>query len=75
MARVYISSTYKDLVDIRQQVAKALRMFGHEAVAMEDYVAEGARPLDVCLRDVASSEIYVGIFAFRYGFAFSRCGF
>ena len=68
MARVYVSSTYKDLADVRQQVAKALRMFGHQVIAMEDYVAQDARPLGVCLRDVASCHIYVGIVAFRYGF-------
>ena len=26
------------------------------------------RPLQKCLEDVASSDIYVGIFAFRYGY-------
>jgi hypothetical protein len=67
MARVYISSTFDDLEEIREGVAKALRLHSHEVVAMEDYVAQDARPLDACLRDVAASDVYVGIFAFRYG--------
>jgi len=41
---------------------------GHDVVAMEDYVATDRRPLQKCLDDVGSSDIYVGIFAWRYGF-------
>ncbi len=68
MARIYISSTYQDLRDHREKVYHALRQLSHDVVAMEDYVATDSRPLDQCLRDVASCEIYVGIFAWRQGF-------
>ncbi len=67
MARVYVSSTFSDLKECRQDVSAVLRRLGHEAVGMEDYVAQAHRPLDVCLRDVASCDLYLGIFAFRYG--------
>src|SRR4051812_29221032 len=46
----------------------ALRRLGHEDVAMEYYVAEDQRPLERCLEDVRSADLYVGIFAFRYGY-------
>lgn len=39
-----------------------------DAIAMEDYVAQDTRPLEKCLEDVASSDIYVGIFGWRYGY-------
>jgi hypothetical protein len=68
MLRVYLSSTYKDLKDFREAVADGLRQLGHFPVGMEDYVAEGSRPLAKCVKDVAESDIYVGIFAHRYGF-------
>src|SRR5712692_8649734 len=68
MARIYISSTYNDLKDYREAVYHALRQLGHDVIAMEDYVATDERPLDKCLDDVASSEVYVGIFAWRYGY-------
>jgi len=68
MARIYISSTYSDLQACRERVYRALRQMGHDVVAMEDYVATDRRPLQKCLDDVASSDIYVGIFAWRYGF-------
>ena len=68
MARIYISSTYSDLQEYREKVYRALRQLGHDVVAMEDYVAADRRPLDKCLTDVASCDLYLGIFAHRYGY-------
>ncbi|MCB0123789.1 MAG: DUF4062 domain-containing protein, partial [Caldilineaceae bacterium] len=68
MARIYVSSTFSDLVDFREQVRTALRSMGHEDIAMEYYGAAEERPLDKCLNDVASCDLYVGIFALRYGY-------
>ena len=41
---------------------------GLDVVRMEDYAAADERPLDLCLRDVAQSDIYVGLYAWRYGY-------
>lgn len=68
MARIYLSSTYGDLQEYRQAVYKALRQMQHDVAAMEDYVAADQRPLAKCLADVAGCDIYVGIFAWRYGY-------
>jgi len=68
MFQVYISSTYQDLQDFRTTAAKAVRHLQCRAVAMEDYLASDERPLDRCLADVRSSNVYVGLFARRYGF-------
>jgi HEAT repeat protein len=35
---------------------------------MEYYIAEDVRPLDRCVRDAGSCDLYVGLFARRYGF-------
>ena len=35
---------------------------------MENYVAADQRPLAKCLEDVADCDLYVGIFAHRYGY-------
>ncbi len=67
MARIYISSTFEDLKDLRQVVANTVRKLGHIAIAMEDYRASSQRPLDKCLEDVISCKVYIGIFALRYG--------
>jgi formylglycine-generating enzyme required for sulfatase activity len=68
MMTIYLSSTYEDLKDHRRIVFDALRQSGYQVVAMEDYVATEERPVDKCLNDVDRSDIYVGIFAFRYGY-------
>ena len=68
MPKIYISSTYEDLKDYRESVYKTLRQMKHDVVAMEDYLASDERPLDKCLNDVSGCEIYIGIFALRYGY-------
>ena len=68
MARVYVSSTYSDLVEHRAAVYRVLRQLRHDVRAMEDYVAVDERPVDECLADVATCDVYVGIFAWRYGY-------
>ena len=67
MARIYLSSTYGDLKEHREKAYGALRQLGHDAIAMEDYVATDQRPLAKCLEDLAGCDLYVGIFAHRYG--------
>ncbi len=67
MARIYISSTREDLQNEREAAAKAVRRLGHQAIYMEDYVATNQRPVDKCVKDVVHCDVYVGIFAFRYG--------
>jgi hypothetical protein len=41
---------------------------GHDVIGMEQYVAEGNKPLERCLKDVALASIYVVIVAWRYGY-------
>ena len=68
MARIYLSSTFSDLEEHRETVYRALRRMHHNVIAMEDYVATDQRPLEKCLADVAGCDLYVGIFAWRYGY-------
>jgi len=69
VTKIYISSTYADLKEHREAVYRLLRKTpNREIQAMEDYVAGDERPLSRCLSDVAACDIYVGIFAWRYGF-------
>lgn len=68
MATIYLSSTYEDLQSYRRVVFDALRKSGYQAIAMEDYVAADQRPVEQCLKDVERADIYIGLFAFRYGY-------
>src|SRR5215475_2294846 len=68
MARIFVSSTFGDLQECRAAVRLALRRLRQDDVAMEYYVADSERPVDRCLRDVRESDLYVGVFAWRYGY-------
>jgi O-acetyl-ADP-ribose deacetylase (regulator of RNase III) len=68
MSRVYISSTFEDLREHRQHVYHQLRRVGHDVIAMEDYVAQDGRPVVNCLDDISRCDVYIGVFAWRYGY-------
>lgn len=70
--KVYISSTYSDLKEYRQQV---ISFFGKKTVkenfdllSMEGYVADNMEPAMECINDVKDCNIYILIIANRYGF-------
>jgi len=67
-ANIYVSATFQDLKTYREAVKEAIRGLGHVDIAMEYYVAEPTRPLVRCLNDVRRCDLYVGLFARRYGF-------
>ena len=66
--RVYVSSTYMDLVDHRAAVKTALERAQFDVECMEKYPAFDERPQDKCLEDVAQCDYYLLILALRYGF-------
>lgn len=65
---IYLSSTFEDLRDYRTAVFAALEKAGLDVARMEAYTAADERPLDLCLRDVAQQDVYIGIWAWRYGY-------
>ena len=67
MAKIYVSSTRNDLKEYREKVSQVIRRMEHEDVAMEYYVAEHRPPVGKCMDDVAACDLYVGLFAWRYG--------
>jgi WD40 repeat protein len=68
LINVYLSSTYNDLVKYREAACNALRHMHCHVIEMEDYVATDQRPLDKCLADVMACDLYIGLFAWRYGY-------
>ena len=70
--KIYISSTICDLKDHRRAVIDTLERAGEKLECMKKQGATDARPLDECLRKVEESDVYVGIFAWRYGFIPTR---
>ncbi|MGV9212777.1 caspase, EACC1-associated type [Micromonospora sp. RB23] len=66
--RVYISATQKDLLEYRAAVHTIARRLEIDDVAMEAYGADIRPPLERCLADVRRSDLYIGLFAWRYGY-------
>jgi len=66
--RVFLSSTYKDLSTYRKSANTAIQRFGWLTIAMEDFLSRDERPKDLCLNLVRDCDVYVGLFAHRYGF-------
>jgi CheY-like chemotaxis protein len=70
--KVFLSSTYEDLREHRARAAEAIERLGQQGVRMEVF---GSRPGDATnesLDEVAACEVFVGIYAHRYGFVPSR---
>jgi len=65
--QVFLSSTYNDLVGYREVAVETIRRFGWLSVAMEDFLSKDERPKEFCLDLIKKCDLYVGIFAHRYG--------
>jgi hypothetical protein len=66
--KVFISSTYKDLVDYRAAAIRAVEGTNYQASKMEVFGARPDEPLDACLKEVEESDFFLGIYAHRYGY-------
>jgi len=66
--RIYVSSTFIDLEAHRVALRTALEKAQYDVESMEKYPAFDERPLDKCLADAATADIYVLLLAHRYGF-------
>jgi hypothetical protein len=66
--KAFLSSTYVDLIEHRQLAAEALERLGQTVGRMEVF---GARPEEAtmaCLSEIEDCDIFVGIYAHRYGY-------
>ena len=63
--KIYLSSTLDDLRPHRDAVMDTLRKEGH--LLKDSYEATPEPTALQCVQDVESSELYVGVFAWRYG--------
>jgi len=65
---VFISSTSRDLPEHRKQVMDACLRMGMFPIMMEHLPASDADAIEASLKMVDDAEIYLGIFAWRYGY-------
>lgn len=74
MKSIFVSSTFIDLRCHRELVREAIESLEYDAQAMEFFGALPDTPKEECLRLVRSSDVYIGIFAMRYGCIDSESG-
>jgi Domain of unknown function (DUF4062) len=65
---VFISSTSNDLRDHRKVLREALLYAGYHPNDMADFGARVDGAVNACLEEVEESDLFVGIYAWRYGF-------
>lgn len=66
--QVFISSTSKDLADYRQAAINICNRLQLAPIAMEFFSAMGSGATNGSRKKVEESDLYVGIFAHRYGY-------
>jgi hypothetical protein len=66
--QVFISSTVFDLPEHRKEANEACWQAGMAPIDMKDWAASDADAAEVCKRKVADADVYLGIFAHRYGY-------
>jgi energy-coupling factor transporter ATP-binding protein EcfA2 len=66
--RVFLSSTFTDLRDLRQEIVSRLRqVFGAQFIIMETFGSDEAPPEISSVRRVRECDVFVAVYARRYG--------
>jgi hypothetical protein len=66
--KTFLSSTYVDLVSHRKAAAEAVERLGQQVGRMEVFGARPAEPSTACLTEIDECDLFVGIYAHRYGY-------
>jgi hypothetical protein len=66
--KLFLSSTYQDLIGHREAAARAIERLGQQGVRMEVFGARPVEATDACLQEISDSDGLVGIYAHRYGY-------
>lgn len=65
--KVFVCSTWEDLKAERTKVLEAIRQIRFQHDAMEYFGADPRQPIEKCLEEVRSSDVFLGIIGHRYG--------
>lgn len=65
--RVFVSSTYSDMLPYREAIQTALNRADCVPYGMERFGAQAIPPLDVCYRELEASQIYICALGMKYG--------
>jgi hypothetical protein len=65
--KIFVSSTYRDLVNHRAAVNEILLRMKAQLSAMEYFGSHGDTPSAICYDEISECDILIGIYAWRYG--------
>jgi len=68
MLKVFLSSTFKDLIAERQTVEAAIQRMSAQYIGMEHFGSFAEEPLSRCLRKVRSADVLILVLGHEYGF-------
>lgn len=66
--RIFLSSTYVDLIEHRKAAIEAIERLGHQVRRMEILGARLRESQDACFAEIESCDFFVGIYVYWYGF-------
>ena len=66
--RIFVSSTYEDLIPYRNAAEQAINDLGQKYDGMEYMGAMDEEATTACREMVEQCDLFVGIYAWRYGF-------
>jgi len=72
--RIFISSTQLDLAESRKETIKFLGILKSDLIAMEVFGSDELKPVDYCLKQLQKCNIFIGVYAERYGTIDPKCG-
>ena len=67
VVKVFVSSTYLDMVPYRQKVNEAIQRLQQIMVGMELFGSGAETPLETCIKRVKECSLFILIVGFRYG--------
>lgn len=65
--KVFISSTYVDLIEYRKKAVEVFNRYQCIPVAMEFFGSQSEDATTVCAEGIRDCDIFIGIYAYRYG--------
>jgi len=65
----FISSTSRDLLEYRALIINSCIDANMFPIAMEHFIPENANALQVCYNELQKADLFIGIYAHRYGYA------
>ncbi len=72
MLKIFISSTFRDLKDIRKELLKRISI-SLQAGGMEIFIPDGSNSQDKCIGELKKSEIIIFLISSKYGSLIKNC--